>query len=208
MPGGVPGIPGSRGGGGQAGLRSVRDRRPRGQQANVRRDRTNERLSSDPMSQLASRKLTPSCNMQRQRRPSRASIVVSYTYSTIFEDEGDEGAGPEGGGEKQTIVSATVRSDDYSVSEMSETFTIVQKGDSIGVHPHSEGDTDIEEEDDGFDEYSEVTFEKPSEAVNAPVRARKNTVLAAPEVGTHSHGNSKVPCRWEWGFVSNDHILL
>ena len=134
--------------------------------------------------------------------------MVSYTYSTIFENEGDEGAGPEGGGERQTIVSATVRSDDYSVSEMSETFTIVQKGDSIGVHPHSEGDTDIEEEDDGFDEYSEVTFEKPSEAVKAPVRERKNTVYTAPELGTHSHGDSKVPCRWEQGLFITDHIIL
>jgi len=108
-----------------------------------------------------------------------------FTYSTIFEDE--EGAGGE---EKQrgvllqhvdlddsSLSSEKVPDNDYSVSEISESFTIVQTGEKllsvltgVGSAIKGEEDTDVEE-DDEFDEYSEVTFEQPND-----VRVRKNTV--------------------------------
>lgn len=112
-----------------------------------------------------------------------------FTYSTIFEDE--EGAGSE---EKQrgvliqpvdlddsSLSSEKVLDNDYSVSEISESFTIVQTGEKllsvltgVGSGIKGEEDTDVEE-DDEFDEYSEVTFEQPKPVV-ADVRVRKNTV--------------------------------
>ena len=127
--------------------------------------------------------------MLRSRRGSRASIVNVFTYSTIFEDE--EGVGGE---EKQRGVliqpiddleddfSENIPDNDYSVSEISESFTIVQTGDKLlnvingpGIIKKVESeDTDVEE-DDEFDEYSEVTFEQPKPVV-ADVRVRKNTV--------------------------------
>jgi len=127
--------------------------------------------------------------MLRSRRGSRASIVNVFTYSTIFEDE--EGAGGE---EKQrgvllqpvdlddsSLSSEKVLDNDYSVSEISESFTIVQTGEKllsvltgVGSAIKGEEDTDVEE-DDEFDEYSEVTFEQPKPVV-ADVRVRKNTV--------------------------------
>jgi len=115
--------------------------------------------------------------------------VNVFTYSTIFEDE--EGAGGE---EKQrgvliqpvdlddsSLSSEKVLDNDYSVSEISESFTIVQTGEKllsvltgVGSAIKGEEDTDVEE-DDEFDEYSEVTFEQPKPVV-ADVRVRKNTV--------------------------------
>ena len=165
--------------------------------------------------------------MLRSRRGSRASIVNVFTYSTIFEDE--EGAGGE---EKQrgvllqpvdlddsSLSSEKVLDNDYSVSEISESFTIVQTGEKllsvltgVGSAIKGEEDTDVEE-DDEFDEYSEVTFEQPKPVV-APVRARKNTVYGqmAPTMAqisaanqtmvknsnkkheSHSHGSREALC--------------
>jgi len=128
--------------------------------------------------------------MLRSRRGSRASIVNVFTYSTIFEDE--EGVGGE---EKHrgvllqpvdlddsSLSSEKVPDNDYSVSEISESFTFVQTGKKLlsvltgpgAAMAMGEEDTDVEE-DDEFDEYSEVTFEQPKPVV-ADVRVRKNTV--------------------------------
>lgn len=120
-----------------------------------------------------------------RRRPSRASIVVSHMYSTIFEDREVE----ESGGNRVTapeMVSAK-EEEDYSVSEVSETFTLVQRGNSISLESRKDEDTDVEE-DDEFDEYSEVTFEPPS-VKPVMARTRKTTVFGSvPRVGlTHSH---------------------
>ena len=113
-------------------------------------------------------------------------MVLSYTYSTIFEDE-------EGGGEARGPSDGS-KVEDYSISEICETFTIVQNEDnSLMIASRlDEEDTDVEEDDD-FDEYSEVTFEQPkalAQPLVAAVRARKNTVFgAAPSLGGHSqHG--------------------
>jgi len=82
---------------------------------------------------------------------------------------------------------------DYSVSEISESFTIVQKGASLSINAAANEDTDVEE-DDEFDEYSEVTFEQPRAV--APVRQRKNTVYGVAPTLTntakagHFHGTS------------------
>jgi len=156
--------------------------------------------------------------MLRSRRGSRASIVNVFTYSTIFEDE-------EGAGEEKhrglllqpdlddSSLSQKVPDNDYSVSEISESFTIVQTGEErklvsvvtgVGSAIKGEEDTDVEE-DDEFDEYSEVTFEQPKPVV-ADVRVRKNTVYGhmAPNMAPnaqkltnqnkntekHNHGSS------------------
>lgn len=116
--------------------------------------------------------------------------MVLYTYSTIFEDQ-------EGGGEERGLVVEreveAPQPQDYSVSEISESFTIVQKGASLSINATANEDTDVEE-DDEFDEYSEVTFEQPKAV--APVRNRKNTVYGVapsltntPKAG-HFHGSS------------------
>ena len=124
--------------------------------------------------------------MLGSRRGSRASIVNVFTYSTIFEDE--EGAGEEvhKGVLLKTDLNDCLLLDkdiDYSVSEISESFTIVQTGEEVkllsvlaGVTSLNKGeeDTDVEE-DDEFDEYSEVTFEQPKPVVSN-ARVRKNTV--------------------------------
>ena len=116
--------------------------------------------------------------------------------------------------------SENVPDNDYSVSEISESFTIVQTGDLVSVltgvgavvQKENNEDTDVEE-DDEFDEYSEVTFEQPKPVV-APVRARKNTVYGqmAPSMAqisaanqtmvknsnkkheSHSHGSREALC--------------
>jgi len=139
--------------------------------------------------------------MLRSRRGSRASIVNVFTYSTIFEDE--EGVGGE---EKHrgvllqpvdlddsSLSSEKVPDNDYSVSEISESFTFVQTGKKLlsvltgpgAAMAMGEEDTDVEE-DDEFDEYSEVTFEQPKPVV-ADVRVRKNTVYGhmAPNMATN-----------------------
>ena len=162
--------------------------------------------------------------LRGSRRGSRASIVNVFTYSTIFEDE--EGAGGEEMHKRVLLQPlddedhSSSYKDDYSVSEISESFTIVQTGDLVSVltgvgaavQKENNEDTDVEEDDD-FDEYSEVTFEQPKPVV-APVRARKNTVYGqmAPSMAqisaanqtmvknsnkkheSHSHGSREALC--------------
>ena len=162
--------------------------------------------------------------LRGNRRGSRASIVNVFTYSTIFEDE--EGAGGEEMHKRVLLQPlddeehSSSYKDDYSVSEISESFTIVQTGDLVSVltgvgavvQKENNEDTDVEE-DDEFDEYSEVTFEQPKPVV-APVRARKNTVYGqmAPSMAqisaanqtmvknsnkkheSHSHGSREALC--------------
>jgi len=125
-----------------------------------------------------------------KRRPSRASIVVSHIYSTIFEDQEVEG------GENRVGVVAEMPTDsEYSVSEVSESFTLVQRGNSISIESRKDTeDTDIEE-DDEFDEYSEVTFEPVNPVMT---RARKSTVFGeSPTMrNTKSHSSAgQLPCR-------------
>jgi len=121
--------------------------------------------------------------MLRSRRGSRASIVNVFTYSTIFEDE--EGSREENHMllqpllDDSSLLSEKHPDNDYSVSEISESFTIVQTGEErklvlTGMLMKGEEDTDVEE-DDEFDEYSEVTFEQPKPVVSN-ARVRKNTV--------------------------------
>jgi len=133
--------------------------------------------------------------MLRSRRGSRASIVNVFTYSTIFEDE--EGSREENHmllqpllDDSSLLSSEKLPDNDYSVSEISESFTIVQTGEErklvlTGMLMKGEEDTDVEE-DDEFDEYSEVTFEQPKPVV-ADVRVRKNTVYGhmAPNMATN-----------------------
>ena len=126
--------------------------------------------------------------MLRSRRGSRASIVNVFTYSTIFEDE--EGSREESHVLLQPLLdhSSLPLDNDYSVSEMSESFTIVQTGEERKLVLKVQGeeeDTDVEE-DDEFDEYSEVTFEQPKPVV-PNVRVRKNTVFGhmAPNMATN-----------------------
>ena len=112
--------------------------------------------------------------------------------------------------ESHLLSSEKLPDNDYSVSEISESFTIVQTGEErklvlTGMLMKGEEDTDVEE-DDEFDEYSEVTFEQPKPVV-ADVRVRKNTVYGhmAPDMATnpkksinnnnnngekHTHGSS------------------
>jgi hypothetical protein len=119
----------------------------------------------------------------RRTVPKRASIIMSYTWSTIFEDANAEDK------------------DDYSVNEVSvsESFTIRCPGNgallSTATDTISE-DNDIEADDD-FDEISEVTFQ-PAEinVKKSSPRVRKSTIMnpTNPTLELHNHSKCSTHC--------------
>ena len=113
----------------------------------------------------------------RRTEPKRASIVLSYTYSTIFEDFDAE---------------------EKSVSEVSESFTIRCGCDKASQHPAIETideDTDIEADDD-FNEVSTVTFQNEDLNVKKSPRVRKSTIVnqTHPTVTAPPHAKCTTQC--------------
>ena len=119
--------------------------------------------------------------------PKRASLIISYTWSTIFEDSDAEDKG------------------DNSVSEVSESFTIRCVGNSASVNPTIDTideDTDIEA-DEEFNEISEVSFQtEESNVRKSTPRVRKSTIMnnTHPPIDTHSHAKCATQCASTYQF--------
>ena len=123
----------------------------------------------------------------QRREPKRASIILSYTWSTIFEDSNVEEQG------------------DYSVSEISDSFTVRCPDNFVSLSPGTDTineDTDIEDDDD-FNEISEVTFQPADMNVTKPKvagpsnRVRKSTIMnnTNPTLqDVHSHSKCSTHC--------------
>ena len=135
----------------------------------------------------------------RRVRPGRASIIVGYTWSTIFEDSDLED-------ERDDDKDYKDDDKDYkdgSVSEVSQTFTIkCHKNSQISAIDIINEDTDIED-DDEFNEISTVTFEKEDEkAVVATPRIRKSTIVnqAHPMITPHNTHKCATQCASTYQF--------
>jgi len=123
----------------------------------------------------------------RRTAPKRASIILSYTWSTIFEDSDVEDQGG-----------------DYSVSEISESFTLRRLENSVSLSPTTDTineDTDVEADDD-FEELSEVTFQPVDvndselKVVGASQRVRKSTIMnnTNPMLNPQNHSKCSTHC--------------